>query len=173
MLGVDPPAAGEVEIPITRHDRPKSSKPDPTDNTEEAKSAEETERASREEAENKAAMERERARQEEKKREASTQKGPKHRAASKKKTKSKFRQDNKAPSAARHRADEAYFDNVHKDASIPLRPPNVHVSDEDDDSINIEGADMSMGMESGDEEMNQQYSTNRVNGEANKMRKVE
>ena len=122
-------------------------------------------------AENKAAMER-------KKREASTQKGAKPRAASKKKPtkkkpKSKFRQDNKAPSAARHRADEAYFDNVHKDASIPLRPPNVHVSDNDDDSINIEGADMSMGMESGDEEMNQQYSTNRVNGEANKMRKVE
>ena len=50
MLGVDPPAAGEVEIPITWHDRSKPSKPDPIDNTEEAKSAEETKRASREEA---------------------------------------------------------------------------------------------------------------------------
>ena len=32
---------------------------------------------------------------------------------------------------------------------------------------------MSMGMESGDEEMNQQYSTNKVKWEANKMRKIE
>ena len=50
MLGVDPPAAGEVETRIPWHDRPKSPKPDPIDNTEEAKSAEETKRASREEA---------------------------------------------------------------------------------------------------------------------------
>ena len=127
---VDPPAAGEAETSVPQRNRPKSSKPDPVDETEEATSTTKDDEEKVKEEE----MKKEAAKAEAAKAEAAAAAAE---AAAQAEAAAKA-EAAEAPSAAEHRAAEAHFDNIFDEASTPLKIPGV-TDDEDDGEESAEG----------------------------------
>ena len=137
---VDPPAAGEAETSVPQRNRPKSSKPDPVDETEEATSTtkDDEEKVKEEEMKKEAAKaEAAKAAQAAAEAEAAAAAEAAAEAAAQAEAAAKA-EAAEAPSAAEHRAAEAHFDNIFDEASTPLKIPGV-TDDEDDGEESAEG----------------------------------